>query len=212
MATDFIHRYLPGSDPSAPVLLMLHGTGGNEDDLLPLGRQLMPGATLLSPRGQVLENGLPRFFRRLAEGVFDIDDLRARTATLAEFVDASAKRYGFDRSRLVAVGFSNGANIAASLLVLNPGLLGGAVLFRAMVPLVPEPHTVTTRTPVLVSNGRMDPLVPAGETDRLKALLERFGADVTLEWQNAGHNLVENDLVAGQSWLERFRERLMANG
>jgi predicted esterase len=204
MSHDFIHRYLPGTDPSAPVLLMLHGTGGNEDDLLPLGRQLVPGATLLSPRGQVLENGMPRFFRRLAEGVFDIEDLRARTATLAEFIQASAKRYGFDRSRLVAVGFSNGANIAASLLVLNPGLLGGAVLFRAMVPLAPDPVAVTTRTPVLLSNGRMDPLVAGGETERLKALLERFGADVTLELQNAGHNLVENDLAVAQRWLARF--------
>ena len=155
MSPDFIHRYIPGTDPSAPVLLMLHGTGGNEDDLLPLGRELAPGATLLSPRGQVLENGMPRFFRRLAEGVFDIDDLRARTASLAEFLEAAATRYGFETSRVVAVGFSNGANIAASLLVLNPGLLGGAVLFRAMVPLVPEAVTVTARTPVLLSNGRM---------------------------------------------------------
>jgi len=204
MSPDFIHRYIPGTDPSAPVLLMLHGTGGNEDDLLPLGRELAPGATLLSPRGQVLENGMPRFFRRLAEGVFDIDDLRARTASLAEFLEAAATRYGFETSRVVAVGFSNGANIAASLLVLNPGLLGGAVLFRAMVPLVPEAVTVTARTPVLVSNGRMDPLVAAGETNRLKDLLERFGADVTLEWQNAGHNLVEDDLAVARTWLSRL--------
>ena len=209
MAADFIHRYIPGTNPSAPVLLMLHGTGGNEDDLLPLGRELVPGATLLSPRGQVLENGMPRFFRRLSEGVFDVPDLRARTATLAEFIEASATKYGFDTSRLVAVGFSNGANIAASLLVLSPGLLGGAILFRAMVPLVPDPAAVKTRTPVLVSNGRMDPLVPAGETNRLKELLERFGADVTLEWQNAGHNLVEDDLVTAQTWLARLR---LANG
>jgi len=204
MSPDFIHRYIPGTDPSAPVLLMLHGTGGNEDDLLPLGRELAPGATLLSPRGQVLENGMPRFFRRLAEGVFDIDDLRARTASLAEFLEAAATRYGFETSRVVAVGFSNGANIAASLLVLNPGLLGGAVLFRAMVPLVPDAVTVTARTPVLLSNGRMDPLVAAGETNRLKDLLERFGADVTLEWQNAGHNLVEDDLAVARTWLSRL--------
>jgi len=205
MSPDFIHRYIPGTDPSAPVLLMLHGTGGNEDDLLPLGRELAPGATLLSPRGQVLENGMPRFFRRLAEGVFDIDDLRARTASLAEFLEAAATRYGFETSRVVAVGFSNGANIAASLLVLNPGLLGGAVLFRAMVPLVPDAVTVTARTPVLLSNGRMDPLVAAGETNRLKDLLERFGADVTLEWQNAGHNLVEDDLAVARTWLARWQ-------
>jgi predicted esterase len=205
VATSFIHRYLPGTDPSAPVLLLLHGTGGNEDDLLSLGRELVPGATLLSPRGQVLENGMPRFFRRLAEGVFDIDDLRARTASLAEFLRASAEQYGFETSRVVAVGFSNGANIAASLLVLTPGLLGGAVLFRTMVPLVPDVVSPTVRTPVLLSNGRMDPLVSAAETTRLKELLERFGADVTLEWQQAGHNLVEDDLVSARTWFSRWR-------
>jgi len=201
MPADFIHRYIPGSDPSAPVLLMLHGTGGNEDDLLPLGRQLLPGAALLSPRGQVLENGMPRFFRRLAEGVFDVPDLRERTATIAEFLEASAKRYGFQPSRLVAVGFSNGANIAASLLVLRPGVLGGAILFRAMVPLVPEHISAGPKTPVLLSNGRMDPLVTADETERLKSLLERFGANVTLVWQDAGHNLTDNDLAVAQRWL-----------
>jgi len=205
MPADFIHRYIPGTNPAAPVLLMLHGTGGNEDDLLPLGRQLLPGAALLSPRGQVLENGMPRFFRRLAEGVFDVPDLRERTATLAGFLEGSATRYGFQTSRLVAVGFSNGANIAASLLVLRPGLLGGAVLFRAMVPLVPEAIAHGPKTPILLSNGRMDPLVSADETGRLRSLLERFGADVTLVWQDAGHNLTENDLAIGQRWLgERF--------
>ena len=125
--------------PAAGTLLVLHGTGGDEHDLLPLGRAIAPGATLLSPRGKVLEHGKPRFFRRLAEGVFDVDDLKRRAAELGDFVGAAAAPYGFDTSRLTAVGFSNGANIASALLLLRPEVLSRAVLFRAMVPLEPDP-------------------------------------------------------------------------
>src|SRR5919106_2243449 len=133
----FVHRFLPGA-PSLPVLLLLHGTGGDESDLLPLGEALLPGAARLSPRGKVLENGMPRFFRRLAEGVFDLDDLRRRTQELADFVEAAAAAYGLGERRPVAVGFSNGANIAAAMLLLRPGVLSGALLIRPMVPLVPD--------------------------------------------------------------------------
>ena len=130
----FAHLFEPPADVEAPILLLLHGTGGDEYDLIPFGRALSPGAGLLAPRGKVLEQGMPRFFRRLAEGVFDVEDLRRRTAELADFVSAAAKTYRFDPGRVLAAGFSNGANIAASLLLLRPGVLAGAALFRAMVP------------------------------------------------------------------------------
>ena len=198
----FVHVFRPGARPDPPVLLMLHGTGGNEHDLLPLGSSLMSDAALLSPRGQVLERGNPRFFRRLAEGVFDLDDLRARTQDLAVFLRRASEHYGFGLERLFAVGFSNGANIAASLLLLEPSVLAGAVLFRAMVPLIPEPLASLAGTPVLLSNGRTDPLVSQGETERLAALLRSAGAQVTLQWQPAGHELTSRDVDMARMWLE----------
>jgi len=202
---DFVHVFQPASNADAPVLLLLHGTGGNEHDLVPLAPLLAPGAGVLSPRGKVLENGMPRFFRRLAEGVFDLEDLKFRTAELARFIDAAAAKYRIDRARLVAVGFSNGANIAASLLLLSPGALGGAILFRAMVPLEPESMAALPDTRVLLSNGRMDPLVSVPETERLKTMLQSAGADVTLVWQTSGHQLTQNDLDAARQWLASLK-------
>ena len=197
------HRFVPGLPAESRTLLLLHGTGGNEDDLIPLGRALLPGAALLSPRGQVLEHGMPRFFRRLAEGVFDEPDLRARTAELAEFVEWAATSYGFDPRRVTAVGFSNGANIASSLLLLRPHVLAGAVLFRAMVPLVPEVRPDLRGVRVLSGSGRADPLVPASEVERLAAMLQEGGAEVTVHWESAGHQLTSGDLDAGRTWLAR---------
>jgi predicted esterase len=197
----FVHHYQNGSIPESPTLLVLHGTGGNEQDLLPLAAELMPGAGVLSPRGKVLERGMPRFFRRLSEGVFDLEDLRFRTVELADFIAEAAAHYGFDPSRIAAAGFSNGANIAGSLVLLRPGVLQRALLFRAMVPLVPEPLPSLPRTRVLVSNGRADPLVSEAETGRLVGLLNDAGAEVTLAWQNAGHHLVQDDLTRAREWL-----------
>jgi predicted esterase len=199
----FVHEFEKGTDPSAPTLLLLHGTGGSEHDLLPIGRSLVPGASLLSPRGKVLERGMPRFFRRLAEGVFDLDDLELQTQDLARFLAAAAERYRFDPSRVIAVGFSNGANIAASLLMLVPGSLAGAVLFRAMVPIVPDPLPNLSGTPVLLSAGRSDPLVDPAGSEKLASLLQRCGADVTLEWQQAGHHLGAGDIETAHAWLAR---------
>jgi predicted esterase len=204
VAAQFVHYYQAGSTPDSPTLLLLHGTGGSEHDLLPLAGELMPGAGVLSPKGKVLEHGMARFFRRLSEGVFDLDDLRFRTIELAEFVVDAAVKYGFDAKTIAAVGFSNGANIAGSLVLLSPGLLQSAVLFRAMVPLVPDPLPSLPRTPVLVSNGRSDPLVAAAETERLVRLLQEAGADVTLAWQQAGHHLVQDDLARAREWLGSF--------
>lgn len=196
----FTHRFVPG-DPGVPVLLLLHGTGGNEDDLLPLGEALLPGAARLSPRGQVLENGKPRFFRRLAEGVFDLDDLRARTQQLADFVEAARRAYDPDGRPPVAVGFSNGANIAAAILLLRPGVLGGALLFRPMVPLVPDPLPDLGGTPVQINAGRVDPMVRPEQSEELAALLRRGGAEVSLEWIAGGHGLTRDDLEIGRAWL-----------
>ncbi len=204
---DFGHRFVPGNDETTPTLLLLHGTGGNENDLIPLGGELLPGASLLSPRGKVLEHGLPRFFRRLAEGVFDEEDLKFRTGELAEFVEESAVKYGFDPANLMAVGFSNGANIAASLLLLRPELLSGAVLFRPMVPFEPD---ATARPdlsgkPVYIGAGEMDQIVPRGNTERLAELLENAGAEVTLNWQPGGHGLEMAEVRQAQNWLSQKR-------
>jgi predicted esterase len=202
----FIHVYTPGpaSPSSSPTLLLLHGTGGDEHDMLTLGG-LMPGANLLSPRGQVLENGKPRFFRRIAEGVFDVDDLRRRAADLAAFVASAAAAYGFDASRVYAMGYSNGANIASATALLHPGILRGAVLFRAMVPLEPDPLPRLPDFRALISNGRMDPLVSNDETKRLAQLLQRAGAAVEVHWQPAGHQLMPADFNAARQWLEAAR-------
>lgn len=183
------------------MLLLLHGTGGDESDLLPLGQALAPGATLLSPRGKVLEHGMPRFFRRLAEGVFDVPDLIARTRELAEFVGAAASRYGFDPAAVFGVGYSNGANIAASLLLLHTGVLHGALLFRPMVPFEPESRPRLDGIPVFVAAGRQDPIVPHEQTRRLVALLEQAGADVTMHVEPAGHALTAGDVAAARVWL-----------
>jgi predicted esterase len=197
----FAHVYHPPKAPGTPTLLMLHGTGGNEHELVPLAEELLPDAGVLSPRGKVLERGMPRFFRRLAEGVFDLEDLKQRTIELADFISDASRQYEFDPSRVVAAGFSNGANIAGSLLLLAPGSLSGAVLFRAMVPIVPEPLPRIPNTPVLISNGRIDPLVPVAETDRLADLLRSSGADVTVNWHQAGHQLVHDDITKARAWL-----------
>lgn len=201
MPLEFVHRYISGRTPDAPVLLLLHGTGGDETDLLALGETLAPGAARLSPRGKVLERGMPRFFRRLAEGVFDVPDLIERTGELAEFVRAAAAEYRFDPAAVYAVGYSNGANIAASLLLLHPGVLRGAVLFRAMVPLVPPSRPALEGIPVFVAAGRRDPIVPFPLTRQLADLLEDAGAEVAVHVEPAGHELTDGDVAAAREWL-----------
>jgi phospholipase/carboxylesterase len=196
---DFIHEFVPGR--SARTLLLLHGTGGNEHDLISLGRVLDPNAALLSPRGKVLENGMPRFFRRLAEGVFDLEDLRYRTNELADFVTAAAQHYRFATDQLVAVGYSNGANIAASMLLLRPDLAPKAILFRAMVPLNPDKLPDLASVRVWIGAGDQDPIVPALETKRLAELLRRAGAEVTIRFLEGGHELTRDDLEAAREWL-----------
>jgi len=200
---DFIHEFAPGT--SNRTLLLLHGTGGNERDLIPLGRELDPNAALLSPRGKVLENGMPRFFRRLAEGVFDLDDLKFRANELADFVTAAAQHYGFASDNVTAVGYSNGANIAASMLLLRPEIMNAAILFRAMVPLIPAKLPDLSSVHVWIGEGDQDPIVPVSEAKNLADLLRRAGADVTIRFAKAGHGLTNDDLEAARRWLGELR-------
>lgn len=198
----FVHRFEAAAAAGRAPLLLLHGTGGDENDLLPLGRALAPGAALLSPRGKVLEAGMPRFFRRMAEGVFDEEDVRRRTAELADFVAEARAAYGL--AAPLALGFSNGANIAAALLLLRPEVLAGAALLRAMVPLGRPPAADLTGKPVLLLSGAADPMVPADNAGRLAALLRQAGAAVRHETVPGGHGLSQADLAIARNWLDQL--------
>lgn len=203
----FIHRYIPPSagalHAAGKTLLLLHGTGGDEDNLVSLGRTLLPGAALLSPRGKVNEGGALRFFRRIREGVFDQEDLKVRTQELAEFIEGASATYGLDPAGITAAGFSNGANIAGSLLLRRPGLIRNAILFSPMIPFVPEPLPDLKGTRVFIGAGRTDQMVPAEQTQRLADLLEASGAAVTVHWEQGGHAIAPGELRAAQEWLGR---------
>jgi phospholipase/carboxylesterase len=204
----FIHQFIPSDnkkDNRSKTLLLLHGTGGDENDLISIAKMLAhQNISILSPRGKVLENGMPRFFRRLAEGVFDIEDLKFRTNELADFVQNASKVYAFDARLALAIGFSNGANIAASMLLLRPEVLAGAILFRPMVPIVPDPLPYLSSRHILISAGLHDPIVPKQETNNLFDLLKQAGANVSLQWQNSGHEITSRDIRAARDWLSTF--------
>ena len=186
---------------AARTLLLLHGTGGDEHDLLPLARVLDPGANVLSPRGNVLENGAPRFFRRQGVGVLDVEDLRRRAGDLARFVEAAAARYGFDPASVTAVGFSNGANVAVGLLFEQPRVLAGAVLLRAMLPYRPERAPDVAGKRVLLLAGRRDPYSQPDATEGLAGILRGAGAHVDVRYADAGHELTPEDVAAAREWL-----------
>jgi phospholipase/carboxylesterase len=200
---DFLHEFVPGN--SNRTLLLLHGTGGSERDLIPLGRELDPDASLLSPRGKILENGMARFFRRLAEGVFDLEDLKTRTHELADFVAAAVRHYNLATDNIVGVGYSNGANIAASMLLLRPAIMHAAILFRAMVPLIPDKLPDLSSVHVWIGAGDQDPIVPASETKRLVELLRRAGGDVTIRFFDAGHGLTKSEVETVSQWLRELK-------
>ena len=202
---DFIHRFISANSKAKQsnlTLLLLHGTGGTEDDLIPLGNELATDASILSVRGKVLENGMPRFFRRLEEGVFDLEDLKMRTDELAEFILKSSSVYEFDPKKMVAVGYSNGANIGASLLLKRPEVLAGAILFRAMVPFVPDVLPDLSAKSIILLEGLRDPIVSRREAESLMKLFTDARCDVTLKWQDSGHNLTQEDIVLAKKWLE----------
>jgi phospholipase/carboxylesterase len=214
---NFIHRFISSpksfekekkyandkneSASTYPTLLLLHGTGGNEDDLIPLGHMLYPNANLLSPRGKVLEHGMPRFFRRLAEGIFDIEDLKFRTQELAKFIYDASLQYSFDLRKTIAVGFSNGANIATSLLLLAPQVIAGNVLVRPMVPFIPDPLPDLSEKKIIILSGQYDPIVSKKQVEDLFSLLKSTGAKVSIQWQPSGHEITQNDVHIAKKWL-----------
>lgn len=201
---EFIYRFVPASAGVGETLLLLHGTGGDENDLIPLGRHLLPGAALLSPRGRVLEQGMPRFFRRLSEGVFDQEDLRLQTQALAQFIQDAARKHGFNAGKIIPVGYSNGSNIAGSLLLTEPRLVSAAVLFRPMVPFVPPSPPDLHGFPVLLTAGRRDRIIPPDQTFTLAQILESGGANVSIHWHEGGHELGQDDIDAAKSWLAKL--------
>ncbi|WP_342540392.1 alpha/beta hydrolase [Heyndrickxia sp. FSL K6-6286] len=201
------HYFQKGKDASKPVLLLLHGTGGNEHSLLQIAEMIDPDASVLSVRGNVLEHGMPRFFKRLSEGVFDLDDLELRTKELNDFLNNASVEYGFDRQNIVAVGYSNGANIAGSLLFYFEEALKGAVLFHPMVPRRDLDIPSMDQLPVFIGAGVNDPLIKMAETEELKEILEKKGATVTLFWENYGHQLTEAEVMNAAKWYqENFRK------
>jgi len=199
---ELTHRFTTGEGLNArTTLLLLHGTGGDENDLIPLGQSLLPGAAILSPRGAVRERGAPRFFKRLAEGVFDLEDLALRTQQLVRFVNGAVAKYQLDATKLIAVGFSNGANIAASVMLTGPAFFSRAVLFRAMVPFEPKAPARLGGTPVLLSSGEWDPIATPEQALRLQTLLTAAGAVATINFFNAGHELTRDDVIVAASWI-----------
>jgi len=199
-ALSYIHRFEPGADPTRPPVLLLHGTGGDETDLLPLGREVAPGAALLSPRGNVLEGGAPRFFRRYREGLFDEDDVRRRANELADFVADARLAYGI--AAPVALGYSNGANIAAAVLLLRPKTLAGGILLRAMAPLANPPRSDLSGIPVLILSGLDDPIVSPASAERLALTLSAAGARVEREALRASHGLSQADVIRARAFFE----------
>ena len=206
MSTDaslgLVHIYEPAAVDGAPTLLLLHGTGGDEHDLLPLVPHLLPNAGVLSVRGAVLEHGMPRFFRRLAPGVFDMEDLSHRTGELRRFVDAAATHYGFARDNVIAVGLSNGANIAGNLLLTHGAVLRAAILFRAMPTGTGAVPDLARGVGVYMSSGRSDPMISTDMTEQLARLLRQAGASVTLAWDEGGHQLTRTAIDGARKWLE----------
>lgn len=201
MQPDFIHHFEPAPGESAETLLLLHGTGGSENDLLSLGRKLRPSAALLSPRGKVSERGAPRFFRRIAEGVLDLEDWRTRSADLAAFVAAQCAQHHRNPENLIALGYSNGANIAQGLLLLHPDTLAGAILLRPMFVTDPKPRKALAGKKLLILSGRHDPLMQSGEPEKLLRQYDALGADVTLQMLDASHAPITEDLELARTWL-----------
>lgn len=198
------HIFKQGTDQNKPVLLLLHGTGGNEHSLLQLAEIIDPTAPVLSVRGNVLENGMPRFFKRLAEGIFDEEDLIFRTNELNTFLDEAAIKYEFNRQNIMAIGYSNGANIAASLLFHYETAIKGAILHHPMVPRrgIQLPNLAGTH--VFIAAGTNDPICPQQESFELQALLEEANASVVMYWDNHGHQLTMGEVQAAKEWYEHL--------
>jgi predicted esterase len=198
----FIHRHVPAADSAtADTLVVLHGTGGDENDLISIGQAVAPGAAILSPRGNVLENGAPRFFKRLAEGKFDPKEVRSRANELARFIRAAVVTYRLDPARVYVLGYSNGANIASTVMLVEPGILHGSILLRPMLVYEPPELNDLSGSAVFISAGRMDPIVPVDSVEKLVTLFQSVNAEVTLKWQLGGHSLVPSEVREASEWL-----------
>jgi phospholipase/carboxylesterase len=205
----FIHRFVPAEDrTSAETLVVLHGTGGDENDLIGIGQAIAPAAAILSPRGNVLENGAPRFFKRLGEGVFDPKEVRSRAEELANFIRAAISKYKLNPERIFAMGYSNGANIASTVMLIDPGLFRGAILFRPMLVIETDGRSDLSGRGLFISAGQLDPIVPMKSVVRLVELFEASHAEVTLKWQQAGHNLLPSEVREAANWLALQRARV----
>ena len=205
----FIHRFVPAEDTATgDTLVVLHGTGGDENDLIGIGQAIAPGAAIVSPRGNVLENGAPRFFKRLAEGVFDPKEVRSRAEELARFIRAAVVTYRLDPDRVFALGYSNGANIASTVMLVEPGILNGAILFRPMLVYEPSEINDLAGSAVFISAGRMDPIVPVASVERLVELFGAAHAEVSLKWQLAAHSLVPSEVREAAEWFALRRARV----
>jgi phospholipase/carboxylesterase len=200
---NLIHKYIPSKDSSNHyTLLLLHGTGGNENSLIPISEIILPGAAVISLRGNTIENGMPRFFRRISEGVFDLEDLKVRTKELAKFIEDSSMKYGINSNNVVAVGYSNGANIALSVILSHPGLISKAVLYHPMIPFVPASSPDLSGTNILITAGTNDPIVDSEETNNLYAMLKSYGANIEIYWHDIGHNLTREEISRTKEFLK----------
>ncbi|KAB8138902.1 alpha/beta hydrolase [Gracilibacillus oryzae] len=197
------HIFKKGKSLNGPTLLLLHGTGGTEQDLLGLAGLIDSNANILSVRGNVSENGMPRFFKRLAEGVFDEEDLILRTKELYEFLDETAEEYGFDRNYVIAVGYSNGANIAGSLLFHYQDTLNAAILHHPMVPRRGIDLPDLAGVKVFITAGINDPLCTEEESRDLEQILSENGAAVQTHWENNGHQLTRTEVEAASEWYKQ---------
>ena len=195
----FIHKFIRKSGKW--TILVLHGTGGNEHDLIPLAEEIDSDDSILSVRGKVLENGMPRYFRRLSSGIFDLEDLRNRTFELANFIELAGKKYEFEPKSVIALGYSNGANIAASILFLKPETLKGAVLLRAMVPFTPEALPNLSQKRIFLSSGKFDPIIPRLKVMELAELLQRAHAQITMNWEESDHSLTQEEIQRVRNWV-----------
>lgn len=204
----FIHRFIPGQESTAETIIVLHGTGGDENSLVGIAQAVAPGSAIISPRGNVMEHGAPRFFKRLAEGVFDPAEVRSRGQELARFIRAAIINYNLDPGRVFALGYSNGANAASTVMLVDPGVLQGGILLRPMLVYQPPAVPDLSGTGVLISAGRMDPIVPTDSVEKLRDVLEGAGAAVTLNWQLVGHNLVPSEMREASEWLALQRARV----